>query len=137
MADENKQEASWDLDEFEKQWVKVAEEVVAELLANRDVEKIKHKVRSQGHVALEDREQFINCVNQIKYEVIYKQFGEEGSDGYRQFEKAWQHWMKLKATTIPKPQNMFEENIHHLLFCSTPDPDAFLKDFDVNKPYNN
>ena len=135
MADINdtKQEAAWDLDEFEQQWIKVAEEVVNQLLGNPDIELIKQKVRSQGHVALEDRDQFINLVNKIKYDVIYKMFGEEGTEGYQSFEKAWQRWYKLKATSIPKPQNMFEDNIHHLLFGSTPDPDAFLKDFDVNE----
>lgn len=126
------QQASWEPEEFEKEWVKVAEEVVNQLLANSDIEQIKQRVRAQGHISLEDREQFIELVNKIKYDVIYKQFGEAESEGYHSFEKAWQHWMKLKAMSMPKPANMFEDNIHHLLFGSTPDPDAFLKDFDVN-----
>jgi hypothetical protein len=127
------QEASWDLEEFEKQWVKVAEEVVQQLLANEQIEKIKPKVRAQGHVQFEDRDQFINLVNKIKYDIIHKQFGEEGTEGYAAFAKSWQRWHKLKGTSNPKPENMFEDNIHHLLFGSTPDPDNFLKDFDVNK----
>lgn len=127
------QEASWDLEEFEKEWVAVAEEVVEQLLANSDIEKIKQNVRSKGHVGFEDRDQFINLVNKIKYDVIYKKFGEAGSEGYNTFQKSWQRWHKLRATVMPKPENMFEDNIHHLLFGSTPDPDAFLKDFDVNK----
>ena len=127
------QEASFDLEEFEKEWVKIAEEVVRQLLANPEIEKIKQHVRQNGHIQFEDRDQFINLVNKIKYDVIFKQYGEEGSDGYNDFVKAWQHWHKLKATSMTKPENMFEDNIHHLLFGSTPDPDAFLKDFDVNK----
>jgi hypothetical protein len=126
------QEAPWDLEEFEKEWIKVAEEVVNLLMANSDIEKIKQGVRTKGHIGLEDRDQFINLVNQIKYEVIHKKFGEEGTDGYNSFVKAWQHWHKLRGTSMPKPENMFEDNIHHLLFGSTPDPDSFLKDFDVN-----
>ena len=126
------QQASWDLEEFEKEWIKVAEEVVNQLLANPEIEKIKQRVRETGHVELDDREQFIELVNKIKYDVIYKQFGAEDSEGYNEFQKAWAHWHKLKATSMPKPQNMFEDNIYHLLFGSTPDPDAFLKDFDVN-----
>ncbi|HEX3095774.1 MAG TPA: hypothetical protein VHQ20_01505 [Patescibacteria group bacterium] len=125
--------ASWDLEEFQNQWIKVSEEVIAELMANSDIEKIKQNVRSKGHVEFEDRDQFINLVNKIKYEVIYKKFGPEDSDGYKAFEKAWQHWHNNKATSMAKPENMFEENIYHLMFGSTPDPDAFLKDFDVNK----
>ncbi len=127
------QEPAWDLEEFEKQWIQVAEDVVKELMANEDIEKIKQKVRTQGHVELEDRDQFINLVNKIKYDIIYKQFGEEGTKGYEDFSKAWQHWHKMKGTSLPRPENMFEDNIHHLLFGSTPDPDNFLKDFDVNK----
>lgn len=127
------QQASWDTEEFEKEWIKVAEEVVNQLLANPDIEKIKQRVRERGHVELDDREQFIELVNKIKYDVIYKEFGDEGTEGYDSFQKAWQHWMKLRATTMTKPANMFEDNIYHLLFGSTPDPDAFLKDFDVNK----
>ena len=126
------QQASWEPEEFEKEWTKISEEVVNQLLANPDIEAIKQRVRAQGHISLEDREQFIELVNKIKYDVIYKAFGEEGSEGYSVFEKSWQHWMKLRATNIPKPENMFEDNIHHLMFGSTPDPDAFLKDFDVN-----
>lgn len=126
------QEAAYDLEEFEKQWIAVAEEVVQQLLANEEIEKIKQKVRSQGHIGLEDRDQFINLVNKIKYDIIYKQFGEADSQGYADFSKQWQRWHKLKGTSIPKPENMFEDNIHHLLFGSTPDPDNFLKDFDVN-----
>ena len=127
------QEASWDLEEFEKQWIGVAEEVVRQLLANEEIEKIKQKVRSQGHVGVDDRDQFINLVNKIKYDIIYNLFGDQDSEGYADFAKSWQRWHKLRGTSLPKPENMFEDNIHHLLFGSTPDPDNFLKDFDVNK----
>lgn len=128
-----KQEAEWDIEEFQKQWVKVAEEVVKQLMANKDIEKIKQKVRGQGHVEFEDRDQFINLVNEIKYDIIHKTFGEEGTEGYDSFQKAWQHWNKLKGTNLQKPGNMFEDNIYHLLLGSTPNPDFFLKDFDVNQ----
>lgn len=126
------QEAPQDLEEFEKEWVKIAEEIVKQLMSNQEIEKIKQHVRQNGHIQFEDRDQFINLVNKIKYDVIYKQYGEEGSEGYNDFQKAWQRWHKLRGTSIPKPENMFEDNIHHLLFGSTPDPDNFLKDFDVN-----
>jgi hypothetical protein len=130
------QEAPQDLEEFEKEWIKIAEEVVRQLMSNEEIEKIKQHVRQNGHIQFEDRDQFINLVNKIKYDVIYKKYGEEGSEGYNDFQKQWQRWDKLKATSMPKPENMFEDNIHHLLFGSTPDPDAFLKDFNVNTDAN-
>jgi hypothetical protein len=133
MPQSTGQEAAWDLDEYGKEWMAVAEEVVNQLMANPEIEKIKQKVRSQGHVEFEDRDQFINLVNKIKYDVIYKRFGEEGTDNYNMFVKVWKRWHEQRSTTLPKPQNMFEDNIYHLLFGSTPNPDSFLKDFDVNK----
>mgnify|MGYP001435552419 CR=1 FL=1 len=126
------EQAPWDLEQFEQDWIKVNEEVVNLLLANEDIQKIKENVRTKGHVEFADRDQFINLVNKIKYDVIYKHYGQPETDTYKDFEKAWQRWHKLKATSMAKPENMFEDNIHHLLFGSTPDPDAFLKDFDVN-----
>jgi hypothetical protein len=127
------QEAPFDTEEFQKEWIVVAEEIVKELMAHPEIEKIKQKVRSQGHVAVEDRDQFINLVNEVKYDVIHKRYGEEDSDDYKHFVKAWQHWQKLQSSHSHKPENMFEDNIYHLLFGSTPDPDKFLQDFDVNK----
>lgn len=126
------QEAQWDVDEFQKQWINIAEQVVKELMANPEIEKIKQHVRKQGHIEFEDRDQFINLVNKIKYGIIYKEFGEEGTPDYNDFQKSWQHWNKLKGADLQKPGNMFEDNIYHLLLGSTPNPDNFLKDFDVN-----
>lgn len=130
-------EPAWDPAEFEKEWVKLNEEVINHLMANPEIESIKEKVRQQGHVALEDRDRFIVLVNKIKYDRIYEKYGEDGSEGYAQFLKAWQHWQKLKGHLREKPQNMYEDNISHLLYGSTPDPDRFLKDFDLNSEMEN
>jgi hypothetical protein len=127
------QQASMNFDEFDKEWLQLAEDVVKELMANSEIEKIKQKVRSQGHVGDDDRDQFIQQVNRIKYKLIHERYGEEDTENYKQFVKAWQSWHKLKTSNPQKPGNMFEENIGHLLFGSTPNPDYFLKDFDVNK----
>lgn len=132
MAEEITNNIPTDVEDFEKEWIKVTEDVVKHLMANEEIEKIKQKVRAQGHVEFEDRDQFINLVNEIKYDVIYAKYGKEDSETYKEFVKQWQRWHKLKATSLPRPQNMFEDNIYHLLFGSTPDPDKFLKDFDVN-----
>ena len=133
MAEENQKDLLLDPAAFEQEWIKIAELTIQELMAHPEIEKIKQSVRSKGHVGLDDRNEFINIVNEVKYQVIHKKFGDENSEGYQEFVRAWQRWHKLKATTMNKPENMFEDNIHHLLFGSTPDPDAFLKDFDVNQ----
>lgn len=125
--------APWDPLEFEQAWIKISEEVIKALMANPEIEKIKQKVRTQGHIEMDDREQFINLVNKIKYDGIYAKYGAEGTPEYDRFVKSWQHWQKLRGTSIPKPENMYEDNIHHLLYGSTPDPDNFLRDFDLHK----
>lgn len=127
------EQAPWDPQEFEKEWINISEQVIKNLMANPEIEKIKQKVRTQGQIANEDREEFINLVNQIKYDVIYEKYGQPETEGYDLFVKSWQHWQKLRATSIPKPENMYEDNIHHLLYGSTPDPDNFLRDFELRK----
>lgn len=124
---------SYEPAEFEKEWIALAEEVVGKLMSNPEIQSIKERVRSQGHVNIEDRDQFISLVNQIKYECIYAKYGAEGTDEYNRFVEAWQNWQKLKGTARPQGQNMFEDNINHLLYGSTPDPDRFLQDFDLNQ----
>ncbi len=126
------QEAPWEPAEFEKEWVALAEEVINQLLANEIIQQIKQRVRSQGHVTIEDRDQFISLVNKIKYDYIYAKYGTEETDSYKRFVESWQRWQKLKGTARPQGENMFEDNINHLLYGSTPDPDTFLKDFDLN-----
>ncbi len=127
------QQASFDPVEFEKEWIALAEEVVRQLMANPLMQEIKEKVRSQGHITIEDRDQFIQIVNKIKYDCIYEKFGEDGSESYKRFADAWQNWQKLKGRARPQGENMFEDNINHLLYGSTPDPDRFLQDFDLNR----
>lgn len=127
------QEASFEPAEFEKEWISLAENVVRKLLENEDIQRIKQHVRSQGHVTIVDRDQFIQLVNKIKYECIYEKFGPEDSESYKRFVDAWQNWQKLKGRARPQGENMFEDNINHLLYGSTPDPDRFLQDFDLNQ----
>ncbi|MDQ3018768.1 MAG: hypothetical protein M3Q64_02770 [bacterium] len=127
------EEHTFDPAKFELEWVAVAEEVVERLLANPEIQEIKTKVRTEGHLNIEDRDKFIQLVNQIKYECIYEKYGKEDSEGYKSFVKKWQLWQKLKGTARPQGENMFEDNINHLLYGSTPDPDMFLKDFDLNQ----
>lgn len=126
-------EPAWDPADFEKQWIALNEKVVDKLLAHEEIQRIKAKVRTQGHITPEDRNEFIDLVNKVKYEIIYNDFGPEGSEGYKQFLKSWQHWQKLRGAGRPQGDNMYENNINHLLYGSTPDPDIFLKDFDINK----
>lgn len=127
----NIEDISWDPEEFEKIWMGCTEKMVAAIMADPDIQTIKEQVRTEGHVTDEHKQQFISKVNEIKNKHIEDQFGPEGSEGYLKFVHAWEHWLKLRGKDRPKSQNMFEENINHLLYGSTPDPDLFLRDFDI------
>ncbi len=122
-----------DPEQFEQVWIKLSEQVIQIMMSDSVIKEIKDKVRSQGHIELEDRESFISKVNEIKNDLIEKQFGNVESEQYKNFAHEWQNWLKVRGVNRPKPENMFEENIAHLLFGSTPNPDLFLRDFDLYK----
>lgn len=129
--DNNLERIAHDPEQFEKIWIECNEGIIKEIMANADIEHIKQEVRSKGHVTDEHKDQFISKVNEIKNKHITNQFGEVGSEHYALFIKAWENWQRLKGKDRPKPENMFEENINHLLYGSTPDPDLFLRDFNI------
>lgn len=130
---EHKTELAWDPEEFEKLWIACNERIVNDLMRDPGIEQIKQEVRNEGHVTAEHQDQFIRKVNEIKNKHIEADFGAPDSEDYMQFLKVWQRWLKLRGTNNPKPENVFEENIHHLMFGSTPDPELFLRDFNINK----
>lgn len=127
---------AWDPEQFEQTWIKCNEGIITEIMGNSDIEKIKQEVRSKGHVTDAHKDQFIRKVNEIKNKHIAEQFGDIGSETYEQFIKSWEHWQKLRGKDRAKPENMFEENINHLLYGSTPDPDLFLRDFNIYTDIN-
>ncbi len=127
----NIEDIEWDPEEFEKSWVKCVEGIVEDIMANSDIQQIKEEVRTKGHIAPEHVDQFIVKVNEIKNSHVESQYGKEGSETYLKFVHSWQHWQKLRGKLRPKAANMYEDNINHLLFGSTPDPDMFLRDFDI------
>ncbi len=120
-----------DPEKFEKVWIACVEKIVADIMADSDIETIKQEVRTQGHVTEEHKQKFITKVNEIKNQHIEAEFGKEGGESYTEFVHAWEKWLKFRGKDRPKSQNMFEENINHLLYGSTPDPDLFLRDFNI------
>lgn len=127
----NIEEISWDPEEFEKNWIITCEKVVKQIMEDKDIQEIKEEVRGVGHVTDVHKDKFITKVNEIKNRIIEEAYGQSTSETYLQFVHAWQHWQKLKGKNRPKSENMFEDNINHLLFGSTPDPDLFLRDFNI------
>jgi hypothetical protein len=129
----NIEDIAWDPEEFEKTWLDCTEKIINTIMADPDIQAIKEEVRSEGHVTAEHKEKFISKVNEIKNQHIESEFGDPSSETYKKFVHAWEHWLKLRGKDRPKGSNMFEDNINHLLYGSTPDPDLFLQDFDITK----
>ena len=127
----NNEDVAWDPVEFEKTWVALVEKMIELLMADATIQSIKEKVREKGHVEHDDRDLFIIKVNEIKNKVIEDEYGDVAGEQYKQFAAAWQHWQKLRGKNRPAAENVFEENINHLLYGSTPDPDLFLRDFNI------
>ena len=122
-----------DVDEFEKSWISLAEEIVRRVMANPEIQRIKTNLRDNGFLSLDEKSTFIVITDKIKYDLILETYGPEGSQGYQDFTEYWQLWVKLRGVQRNKPHNLYEENINHFLFGSTPDPEQFLREFDISE----
>jgi hypothetical protein len=117
------------VEEFEKEWVALSEEVIRRIFSDPDIIKLKTELREKGRLTIPQRSKFITIVDKLKYEVIFKKYGPAESDGFKSFTRHWEQWLAHRGVARNKPKNLFEENINHLLFGSTPDPEQFLREF--------
>ena len=115
--------------EFEKEWIKVSEEICEAIHNHPEVKKIKASLKKNGFLTLEEKSAFINISDRTKYEVIYKKYGREGSEGYKKFTADWKKWFQEKGVESQKGHNG-KTNIEHIMFGSTPDPVQFLRNFE-------
>ncbi len=127
----NVEDIAWEPEAFEKTWTDCVERIVKAIMADPTIQKIKEEVRTNGHVTSEHKDQFITKVNEIKNQHIEADYGSSDSETYKTFVHSWEHWQKLRGKDRPPAENMFEENLNHLLYGSTPDPDLFLRDFNI------
>lgn len=119
------------VEEFEKEWVSLSEEVIRRIFDDPDIQELKNKLREKGHLTVPQRSKFITIVDKIKYDLIFKKYGPVGSEGFKSFTRHWEQWLAHRGVARNKPKNLFEENINHLLFGSTPDPEQFLREFNL------
>lgn len=127
----NIEDIAWDPESFEKTWVACVEGMIQDILAHPEIQQIKEEVHNKGHVTAEQKDRFITIVNEIKNKRVEAEYDKPGTETYMKFVHSWQHWQKLKGKDRPKPENIYEDNINHLLFGSTPDPDLFLREFNI------
>lgn len=121
-----------DLDQFEREWVGLAEQVVNQIFADPTIQQIKTEVRTKGGVDWNQQSQFIVIADKIKSDLIEQRYGAPGTDSYKQFMGRWEIWQKERGRLRAKPANLFEENVSHFLYGSTPDPELFLRNFNLD-----
>ena len=116
-------------EEFDKLWMELGKEICQKVYNNPRVKEIKESLVKNGFLTLEEKSEFINISDRIKYEVIYARYGTEDSEGYKAFSEAWKNWFQKKG--VESSRNRGQRNsVEHILFGSTPDPVQFLNHFE-------
>jgi hypothetical protein len=127
-----------DIEQFEKEWTELGVQICQSVYQNPVVQKIKDSLKKNGFLTLEEKSEFINISDRIKYEIIYAKYGLEGSAGYKTFSEAWKEWFQNKGVESSKNRGQ-RNSVEHILFGSTPDPERFLTKFEeeVSNKSNN
>lgn len=118
-----------DFNEFDREWLELGREICQIIYTNPRVQEIKHSLQKNGFLTLEEKSEFINFCDKLKYDLIYTKFGPEDSETYKAFSDAWKNWFQKKG--VGSGQNKGQRNsVEHVLFGSTPDPEQFLLHFE-------
>jgi len=120
---------NFDFTEFDEQWNLLGKEICQAIYNNSRVGEIQRSLQKNGFLTLDEKSEFINLSDKIKYEVIYSKYGPEGSDGYIKFSEAWKNWFQTKGVSSSKDRGQ-RNSVDHILYGSTPDPVEFLSNFE-------
>lgn len=121
------------INDFEKEWTELAVEICKSVYNNTEIQKVRSALEANGFLTMEQKSEFINVCDHTKYDLIYKKYGFEGSEGYAKFSAAWREWFQNKGVESSKNRGQ-RNSVEHILFGSTPDPVAFLKNFEQEVP---
>lgn len=116
-------------EKFEQQWIQDAREICQAVYTKPETQKIKQSLLKNGFLSLEEKSEFIEICDTTKYELIYKKYGAEDSEGYKNFSEAWKNWFQEKGVESQKNRTQ-RNSVDHVLFGSTPDPVEFLMHFE-------
>ena len=115
----------FDFKRFEKNWVRLGKEICQAVYINPKIQRIKRELQKNHSLNPEQVNEFINVCNEIKYQMIYAEFGKQGSLGYEQFNRNWKKWFEQKKMKNKKNRTQ-RNSVEHVLLGSTPDPAIFL-----------
>lgn len=116
-------------DEFDQEWLQLGRKICQKIYTNERVQEIKNSLQKNGFLTLEEKSEFINLCDKIKYEVIFEKYGQENSEGYKVFSSAWKDWFQQKGVESSHDRGQ-RNSVEHILFGSTPDPEQFLLHFE-------
>jgi hypothetical protein len=120
---------STNFDDFNKEWMELGKQICQAVYTHPDIQKIKESLQKNGFLTLDEKSEFINICDKLKYEIIYAKFGDEQSEGYKKFSENWKQWFQEKG--VGSNENRGQRNsVEHILFGSTPDPVQFLMHFE-------
>lgn len=115
--------------QFEQEWRELASEICQHIYTTPEAQELKKSLQKNGFMTLEEKSKFIDICDTVKYEVIYKKYGPEGSDGYKAFSESWKEWFQQKGVESQNTRGQ-RSSVDHILFGSTPEPEKFLMDFE-------
>lgn len=119
----------FDFAKFDQDWTRLGREVCQAIYINPRIQEIKHALQKNGFLTLEEKSDFINLCDQVKYDLIFDKYGREETDSYRQFSQDWQQWFREKGVESQHDRGQ-RSSVDHILFGSTPDPVQFLLHFE-------
>ena len=122
-------QAGFDFNAFDAAWTQLGREICQAIYINPRIQEIKASLQKNGFMTLEEKSDFINLCDQIKYDLIFDKYGNEHSEGYKQFSEDWGRWFKEKGVESQRDRGQ-RSSVDHILFGSTPDPAKFLLHFE-------
>lgn len=118
-----------DANSFEDIWRKLSIEICQAIYITHEAQKLKAAVQKNGFLSLEEKSEFIDICNRVKYEVIQRHVGKEGTTGYSEFSEHWKDWFQKKGVESAHSKGQ-RDSVEHIMFGSTPEPEKFLLHFE-------
>jgi hypothetical protein len=119
----------FDFAKFDQEWLQLGKEICQAIYTDKRSQALKYSLQKNGFLSLDEKSEFINICDTIKYQVIYSRYGNADSEGYKQFSEAWEAWFQKKGVESQKDRGQ-RSSVDHILFGSTPDPAPFLLHFE-------
>ena len=118
-----------DIEQFEAGWTELASEICQAIYVNPRIQELKVALQKKGFLSLDEKSEFINLCDKIKYDLIFAKYGEENSQGYKDFSQSWEQWFQQKGVESQTGRTQ-RSSVDHILFGSTPEPAQFLLHFE-------